>query len=128
MQKEGVFHYEIVMWSLGNSTGDVFKYLSHRESLGRIKSSVEAFIHMALHQFAVFIFNENDNSNFDQILQLTKEKDTNNKKRKKNNKKKDELLTNKDKLSSNSVENSNLPNSVETSYFESPKSDNEVIT
>lgn len=125
MNPTGLFHYEVVMWALGNSTGDVFKFLSHRQSLGRIKGSVEAFIKMALHQFAVFIFNENDNSNFDQILQLAKEKDSNNKKRKKNNKKKDEV--NKDKQLSITSENSNLSLMIDSSLNESPNSDNETI-
>lgn len=89
MQSQPQFHYEIVMWALGISSGDVFRFLAHRESLGKIKSHVEAFIYMALHQFAVFIFNENDNSNFDQILQLTKDKDSTTKKRKKKGKKDD---------------------------------------
>lgn len=87
MQSQPQFTYEIVMWALGISSGDVFRFLAHRESLGKIKPHVEAFIYMALHQFAVFIFNENDNSNFDQILQLTKDKDIVGKKRKKKGKK-----------------------------------------
>jgi len=66
---------------------------------------------MALHQFAVFIFNENDNSNFDQILQLTKDKDNMFKKRKKKGKKEDS----KEKDSKNSNESQDLNTSSEPS-------------
>jgi len=99
------------MWALGISSGDVFRFLSHRESLGKIKSHVEAFIYMALHQFAVFIFNENDNSNFDQILQLTKDKDILGKKRKKKGKKEES----KDSLKTNSNESQELNTSSDKS-------------
>lgn len=138
MQQQSHFHYEVVMWALGVSTGDVFKFLSHRESLGRVKFHVETFVYMALNQFAVFIFNENDNSNFDQILQLTKDKENSNiSKKKKKNKKKEDIVNKNDKdkdrisitdslkLSSDQL---NVSISINSSYADSHYSLNEVIS
>jgi hypothetical protein len=140
MQQQSHFHYEVVMWALGVSTGDVFKFLSHRESLGRVKNHVETFVYMALNQFAVFIFNENDNSNFDQILQLTKDKENSNiSKKKKKNKKKEDIVNKKDKDKDNdhisitdslklSSDQFNVSISINSNYADSPYSLNEVIS